>query len=79
MDNQLVYYYPLGHEAHYEPGHPERPERIEAVRSALREAGWWDPFPKLEPLELPEGLLERIHTREYLDKLYDSCKIEFLY
>ena len=77
MVDELVFYYPKGHEAHYEPGHPERPERIEAVRSALKETGWWDAFPKLDPLELPAGLLERIHTQEYLDTLYKSCKSGF--
>jgi hypothetical protein len=31
----LALFYPKGHEAHYEAGHPERPERIEAIRYCL--------------------------------------------
>ena len=64
MTNELVLYYPKGHEAHFEPGHPERPERIEAIRNALQEAGWWEPFPKLVPMKLPKNLLTRIHTQD---------------
>ena len=29
----LTLYYPEGHQAHYFPGHPERPERVEVIRS----------------------------------------------
>ena len=32
----LVYFYPRGHQAHFEAGHPEKPERVEAVRNALQ-------------------------------------------
>jgi len=74
MTNELVLYYPKGHEAHFEPGHPERPERIEAIRNALQEAGWWEPFPKLVPMKLPKNLLTRIHTQDYLDTLFYTCK-----
>jgi acetoin utilization deacetylase AcuC-like enzyme len=38
MDD-LVFYYPQGHEGHFEAGHPERPERVEAIRTALEEHG----------------------------------------
>ena len=34
MDD-LVFFYPEGHEKHYEVGHPERPERVESIRTAL--------------------------------------------
>lgn len=58
----LALFYPPGHEAHAVPGHPERPERVEAIRRALTAAGWWDPYPKLTPLRLPETVLHAVHS-----------------
>jgi acetoin utilization deacetylase AcuC-like enzyme len=72
MDD-LVYYYPQGHEGHYEIGHPERPERVEAIRSALEEDGLWHKYPHLQPLDLPENVLHEIHSSEYLEALEDIC------
>ena len=69
----LVYFYPHGHEAHYQDGHPERPERIEALRKAIKRAGWWDDYPKLAPLALSRDLLEEIHTPAYLEALEAAC------
>lgn len=70
----LVYYYPTGHEAHFEPGHPERPERVETIRRALQEAGWWDDYPRLEPLPIPQTLLHAVHNPAYLSMLEISCR-----
>ena len=70
---EIVYFFPSGHEAHREPGHPERPERVEAIRAALAEAGWWDEFPHLEPLEIPVDVLHRVHDPEYLAHLKKVC------
>jgi acetoin utilization deacetylase AcuC-like enzyme len=72
--HELVLFYPQGHEAHAEPGHPERPERVETIRSALEEAGWWDPFPRLDPLALPQDILHAIHTPAYLTLLESACR-----
>ena len=49
--SRLALFYPHGHEAHNEPGHPERPERVEAIRDALKSAGSWDEFIHLDPTE----------------------------
>ena len=68
MDD-LVFFYPTGHEAHYEPGHQERPERIEVIRKAFEKAGWWEKYPRLDPLTLPIKILQNIHSPEYLDYL----------
>ena len=65
----LVYFYPSGHEEHAQEGHPERPERIEAIVAALENAGWWAPFPKLHPLELPVEVLRAVHTRPHLAQI----------
>lgn len=72
MDD-IVYYYPQGHEQHYEPGHPERPERVEAIVSALEANGWWQPYSKLAPLKLPKDVLQTIHSSTYLDLLPRIC------
>jgi acetoin utilization deacetylase AcuC-like enzyme len=65
----LIYFYPQGHEAHAVPNHPERPERVEAIRTALEQAGWWHPYPKLEPLPLPESFLRTVHSSAHLHRL----------
>ena len=70
----FVFYYPEGHEAHYSSGHPERPERIDAVVNALKEKGWWDLFPKTVPVLLPEEVLWNIHDPGYLSDLFQTCK-----
>jgi acetoin utilization deacetylase AcuC-like enzyme len=72
--DQLVYFYPEGHSAHFEPGHPERPERVEALRQALEAAGWWQDYPHLEALTLPTDLLASIHTPDYLTLLQTACQ-----
>jgi acetoin utilization deacetylase AcuC-like enzyme len=47
--DELVFYYPQGHENHYEMGHPERPERVEAIKTALVENGYWNKYPHVKP------------------------------
>ena len=58
--DQLVWYYPQGHEAHAEYGHPERPERVETIVAAMQDAGWWDPYPQVEPYALDREILESV-------------------
>jgi acetoin utilization deacetylase AcuC-like enzyme len=65
----LGLFYPEGHQAHAQPGHPERPERVEVVRDSLQEAGIWQDGLPLEPLNLAQGLLERVHAPSYLETL----------
>ena len=66
---ELALFYPQGHEAHYEAGHPERPERVNAIQNALDEAGLWEYFPKLEPVDLPVDVYHNIHSPNYLSYL----------
>lgn len=73
MEN-LVLFYPEGHQAHFENGHPERPERVEVVRQTLDEAGWWAPFPKVEPFLLPIEFIQRVHSASYLSRLEAACQ-----
>jgi acetoin utilization deacetylase AcuC-like enzyme len=65
----IVYFFPTGHQAHAEVGHPERPERVEALRAGLMAAGWWEPYPKFEPLTLPERVLAAVHSPGYIEVL----------
>ncbi len=70
---EFVFFYPQGHEAHREAGHPERPERVEAIRLALQQAGWWEKYPHLEPLSLSSEILYAVHSEEYLSILETAC------
>lgn len=70
---KLVYYYPDGHELHEELGHPERPERVEALRAGLIKMGWWDEYPKIESMAVTQDFLETIHDPAYLEKLKLAC------
>ena len=72
--NDLAIFYPDGHERHYEIGHPERPERVEAIKSALQEFGYWQAYPQLEPDKISEDVLWAIHTPEYLRALEEICE-----
>ncbi len=65
----LTYFHPTGHEAHAQPGHPERPERVEAIVRALNSAGLWQPHPKLDALEIPERVLLGVHTAGHLARV----------
>lgn len=65
----LVFYYPQGHEAHFEQGHPERPDRVEVIRDALLQVGYWSSYPHLNPLAVPKDILTAIHTSSYLERL----------
>lgn len=70
---KLVFYYPEGHQAHFERGHPERPERVERLRQAFQEAGWWDTYPHLEAAQVPAEVLRSVHTPAYLEALQEAC------
>jgi acetoin utilization deacetylase AcuC-like enzyme len=71
--HDLVLFYPDGHEAHFEPGHPERPERIEAIRAALKDQGWWEPYPQLLALALPEAVITGVHSAVFVERLKQVC------
>ena len=70
----LAYFYPTGHEGHSERGHVERPERVETIRSALQTSGWWDQYPKYEPIAIPESVLYTIHDPTWIAQLQTLCQ-----
>jgi len=71
---QLVYFYPAGHQEHSERGHPERPERLDTIRDALVNTQLWDPFPKVDPLTLTDSQLQAVHSPAYLNLLEMTCR-----
>jgi acetoin utilization deacetylase AcuC-like enzyme len=72
--DEIAYYYPVGHEAHDSPQHAEHPARVHAIQSGLENISCWAPFPKLEPVEIPEKVLTNIHNPAYLKKLLSACE-----
>jgi acetoin utilization deacetylase AcuC-like enzyme len=72
--DEMIYFYPDGHEDHYEKGHPERPERVETIKIGLQNAGLWEPFLKISPLDLPIELFQSIHSPAYLNLLEMTCR-----
>lgn len=72
---ELIYYYPLGHEQHAQAGHPERPERVEEIVSELQRAGLWDNYPKVSAKDVPLEFIATVHHKTYLDRLRNACAI----
>jgi len=70
----MIYFYPDGHIDHFEIGHPERPERVETIRTALQNADLWDPYPTIQPIDIPDGLLQEVHSPAYLNLLEMTCR-----
>ncbi|MGH9210725.1 MAG: histone deacetylase family protein [Acidimicrobiales bacterium] len=55
-------------------GHPERPERLEAVRAGAVEAGLDDELRWIEPEPAVAEDLERVHSPEYVAALERFCR-----
>jgi acetoin utilization deacetylase AcuC-like enzyme len=66
--NDMIVFYPEGHTAHAQQGHPERPERVEAIRQSLEKVGRWDKFSKINPVSIPEEVLYKIHEPAYMKR-----------
>lgn len=70
---ELSVFYPSGHEAHHYPGHPERPERVEVIRNALVDTGYWDGKSSFDPMPVTDEVLYAIHTESYINVLKNAC------
>lgn len=68
---QLATYYPDGHETHLEPDHPERPQRLQAIRQRLEADGLWGKMASLQSLTIPESTLFKIHTSEHVSQIHE--------
>jgi acetoin utilization deacetylase AcuC-like enzyme len=55
-------------------GHPERPERLHAVRAGLAAAGLDDAIVAVTPRPATREELERVHPAHYLDQVADFCR-----
>jgi len=55
------------HEHRQTIGHPERPERLDAIVERLKKEGLWKDVLAPEPVDLK--LLGKVHTRKYIDSL----------
>lgn len=74
--SEVIYFYPEGHQAHAQPGHPERPERVDVIRDGLQEVNYWEGFPHVEPEEVPREILTSLHTEGYLEQLQSTSSRE---
>ncbi len=71
---ELIYYYPQGHERHFQSGHPERPERVETIVKALQENDLWECYPKVAPKDISTEEISAIHSINYLKELETACR-----
>ena len=71
MDD-LILFYPENHQLHASPNHPERPERIEAIRQSLEEAGIWNRKRLVEAANIPDAVLHAIHTPEHTERVMQA-------
>jgi acetoin utilization deacetylase AcuC-like enzyme len=59
--------------AHAAPGHVERPERLLAVRDALRAAGLWDRLVSIPACPAADADLLRVHSADHVDRVRRSA------
>lgn len=71
----LLLFYPENHHLHASPNHPERPERIEAIRQKLEEAGVWDQARFVEAANIPESVLYAVHTEAHVKRVQQACQM----
>jgi acetoin utilization deacetylase AcuC-like enzyme len=64
-----VYTFDDAHALHREPGHPERPDRLAAVRTLMEREGLWDAARRLPTPEAGDEALLRVHAEAYLELL----------
>ena len=55
------------------PGHPERPERLQAVEALLRRTPLWDAVEHPEPQAVDEDAIARVHARTYIALVRDTA------
>ena len=51
------------------PNHPDRPERISAIQTALKQEGIWRRLQTAEAPEIKDAQLALVHSRNYLHEL----------
>jgi len=68
----LALFYPDGHEKHSQYGHPERPDRIEAIKNTLLEKSIWESANILKPMDVPKSVYHTVHTPSHYENLERS-------
>jgi len=61
------------HTAHVWPRHPERPDRVEAIRAHLASAPEMRDLPRLPAEAVDDDILLRVHDRAHLDRVAALC------
>jgi acetoin utilization deacetylase AcuC-like enzyme len=61
------------HVTHLLPGHPERPDRVEAIRARLASDVGLAALPRLAITPADDVALLRVHTRDHLDEVAALC------
>jgi acetoin utilization deacetylase AcuC-like enzyme len=56
------------------PDHPERPARLTAIRDALQKAGLIERCTLIPLRRATDAEIERVHTREYIERLIRACR-----
>ncbi|HKN47648.1 MAG TPA: histone deacetylase, partial [Candidatus Polarisedimenticolia bacterium] len=68
----------LFHEACLEhsngPGHPERPERLKAIRDHLRHTGLLAGLLAITPEPCPIERIARVHAKAYIESIREACR-----
>jgi acetoin utilization deacetylase AcuC-like enzyme len=55
------------------PGHPERPERLRAIRAHLEARGVLARLTRITPGPCPSARLERVHAPAYVEAIRQAC------
>ncbi|MEX2161647.1 MAG: histone deacetylase [Anaerolineales bacterium] len=63
----IAFFYPHGHAAHAHPAHEESPERVEAIRAAVQQAGYWQSGLQVGAEVLAPAVLAAVHSAAMLD------------
>lgn len=64
-----AFYLHPNHARHAQPGHPERPARLEAIAKHLQQTSIWNALTHLSALPATREDPQLVHTSEYLDRL----------
>lgn len=64
---------PIFKEHYTAPGHPERPERLDAVRAGLEWSGVLAHAHAIEAVAIDETIVSALHTPAYLRRLQAAC------
>lgn len=60
-------------------GHPESPARLDVIQEALASSGVLDQCARIEPTPAADGVLQYVHTHEYLTHLDAACRQGYPY